>query len=180
MKGLPGNKRARSKHQTPTAPDLVDRKFTCEEPNKLSVTDITEHPTREGKIYCAVATGYVFEEGRRVVYRQFSDGDVGDERSGNGHFESGPDARHTHSLGPWMQFTSWAFTRRAHDSGRVPSMGSIGDCYDIAVIESFRGRMQTELLNRNDGKRGSNWPTPCSNTTRSSTITNVGTVPSGC
>ena len=33
-------------------------------------------------------------------------------------------------------------------SGLVPSMGSIGDCYDNAVIESFWGRMQTELLNR--------------------------------
>ena len=46
------------------------------------------------------------------------------------------------------QFSSWAFTRRAHDSGLVPSMGSIGDCYDNAVIESFWGRMETELLNR--------------------------------
>ncbi len=27
-------------------------------------------------------------------------------------------------------------------------MGSVGDCYDNAVIESFWGRMQTELLNR--------------------------------
>ncbi len=47
-----------------------------------------------------------------------------------------------------VQFTSWAFTRRAHESGLVPSMGSIGDCYDNAVIESFWGRVQTELLNR--------------------------------
>ena len=47
-----------------------------------------------------------------------------------------------------VQFTSWAFTRRARESGLVPSMGSIGDCYDNAVIESFWGRMQTELLNR--------------------------------
>ena len=30
----------------------------------------------------------------------------------------------------------------------MPSMGSIGDCYDNAVVESFRGRVQTELLNR--------------------------------
>jgi putative transposase len=28
------------------------------------------------------------------------------------------------------QFTSWAFTHRAKASGLVPSMGSIGDCYD--------------------------------------------------
>jgi transposase InsO family protein len=40
------------------------------------------------------------------------------------------------------------FTDRARDSGLVPSMGSIGDCYDNAVIESFWGRVQTELLNR--------------------------------
>jgi putative transposase len=46
------------------------------------------------------------------------------------------------------EFTSWAFTDRAKRSGLVPSMGSIGDCYDNAMIESFWGRMQTELLNR--------------------------------
>src|SRR5665811_2519918 len=46
------------------------------------------------------------------------------------------------------QCTSWAFTRRAIDSGLMPSMGSIGDCYDNAVIESFWSRMQVELLDR--------------------------------
>jgi hypothetical protein len=29
-----------------------------------------------------------------------------------------------------VQFTSWALTQRARASGLVPSMGSIGDCYD--------------------------------------------------
>ena len=43
---------------------------------------------------------------------------------------------------------SWAFTRRAKDSGLVASMGSIGDCYDNSMIESFWSRMQAELLNR--------------------------------
>ena len=46
------------------------------------------------------------------------------------------------------QFTSWALTRRAIDSGLLPSMGSIGDCYDNAMIESFWSRMQVELLDR--------------------------------
>jgi transposase InsO family protein len=46
------------------------------------------------------------------------------------------------------QFTSWAFTSRAIDSGLVPSMGSVGDCYDNAVIESFWSRMQLEHLDR--------------------------------
>ncbi len=46
------------------------------------------------------------------------------------------------------QFCSWTFTRRAQESGLVASMRSTGDCYDNAVIESFYGRMQTELLDR--------------------------------
>jgi len=37
---------------------------------------------------------------------------------------------------------------RAIDSGLLPSMGSVGDCFDNAVIESFWSRMQVELLNR--------------------------------
>src|SRR3954451_18113063 len=47
-----------------------------------------------------------------------------------------------------VQFGSWAFATRAKQSGLVPSMGSIGDCYDNAVIDSFWSRMQVELLDR--------------------------------
>jgi putative transposase len=54
LKGLPGNRRRRPRPETPTAADLVDRNFARTEPDRLWVTDITEHPTREGKVYCAV------------------------------------------------------------------------------------------------------------------------------
>ncbi|WP_122503436.1 IS3 family transposase, partial [Mycobacterium kansasii] len=54
IKGLPGNRRPRPRHETPTATDLVERMFTREAPNRLWVTDITEHRTYEGKLYCAV------------------------------------------------------------------------------------------------------------------------------
>jgi transposase InsO family protein len=46
------------------------------------------------------------------------------------------------------QFTSWTFTERARKAGLLPSLGSVGDPYDNAVVESFWGRMQTELLDR--------------------------------
>ena len=42
----------------------MDRQFTRSGPDQLWVTDITEHPTREGKVDCAVVLG-VFS--RRVV-----------------------------------------------------------------------------------------------------------------
>lgn len=54
LKGLPGNRRYRPRPDTPTAADLADRHFARGEPDQLWLTDITEHPTREGKIYCAV------------------------------------------------------------------------------------------------------------------------------
>jgi putative transposase len=44
------------------------------------------------------------------------------------------------------QFTSWAFGKRLTDAGIVPSMGSVGDCYDNSLVESFWGTMQLELL----------------------------------
>jgi transposase InsO family protein len=48
----------------------------------------------------------------------------------------------------FRQFTSWAFTSRIRDAGLVGSMGTIGDGYDNAMIESFWGTMQVELLDR--------------------------------
>ena len=64
LHGLPGSrKRFRSKANIATTADLVQRRFDRPGPNQL-VTDITEHPTREGKAYCRVVLD-VFS--RRVV-----------------------------------------------------------------------------------------------------------------
>ncbi len=54
LKGLPGNRRRRPRPETPTAADLVKREFARHARDRLWVTDITEHPTREGKVHCAV------------------------------------------------------------------------------------------------------------------------------
>ena len=47
-----------------------------------------------------------------------------------------------------VQFGSWAFTKRARDSGLLSSTVSIGDCYDNSMFESFSSLMQVELLDR--------------------------------
>jgi hypothetical protein len=46
-----------------------------------------------------------------------------------------------------MQFTSWAFSDRVRHA-IAPSMGAIGTAAKNAIMESFWGRMQVELLNR--------------------------------
>lgn len=148
LKGLPGSRRLRPKHQTPTAVDLVDRQFTRPAQDQLWVTDITEHPTREGKLYCAVVLDVY---SRRVVGWSIDNTQTAtlvtsalDMAIRNRTPDPGLIIHSDHGV----QFTSWAFTERARSSGLVPSMGSVGDCYDNAVIESFWARMQTELLNR--------------------------------
>ena len=45
------------------------------------------------------------------------------------------------------QFTSWTFSQQVRSAGLVQALGTVGDAYDNAVVESFWGRMQTELLN---------------------------------
>ena len=147
IKGLPGTRRPRPRHETPTAVDLVERMFTREQPNRLWVTDITEHRTYEGKVYCAVVLDTF---SRRVVGWSIDSSltaalvtNALGMAIANRDPQPGVIVHSDHDV----QFTSWALTDRAKRSRLVPSMGSIGDD-DNAVIESFWGRIQTELLNR--------------------------------
>jgi transposase InsO family protein len=44
------------------------------------------------------------------------------------------------------QYTSIAFGKRWQEAGVRPSMGSVGDCYDNAMCESFNATLECELL----------------------------------
>lgn len=46
------------------------------------------------------------------------------------------------------QYTSIDFGRRCREAGVRPSMGSVGDCYDNAMCESFFATLECELLER--------------------------------
>lgn len=148
LRGIVGRrKRPRIERPDAIALDLVERSFARSAADELWVTDITEHPTREGKVYCAVVldafsrrvVGWSIDSSPTAALVTNALGMAIDSRDPAGtliHSDQG------------TQFTSWAFTHRAKASGLVPSMGSIGDCYDNAMIESFWSRMQVELLDR--------------------------------
>ena len=115
-----------------TAADLVNREFARVEPDKLWVTDITEHRTREGKLYCCVVLDTF---SRRVVGWSIDSTQTAALTTNalsmsitNRQPRSGPGLIIHSDHG--TQFTSWAFTRRAQQSGPLPSMGSVGDCQD--------------------------------------------------
>ena len=147
--GISGRPKFRKVPNVATASDLVDRDFTSSAPDRLWVTDITEHPTREGKVYCAVVLDTF---SRRVVGWSIDSRPTASlvtNALGMAIEGRNPTAEETviHS-DQGTQFTSWAFTQRAIDSGLLRSMGSVGDCFDNAMIESFWSRMQVELLDR--------------------------------
>ena len=147
LAGLPGRPRFRKIPNTPTAEDLVNRDFARSEPNRLWLTDITEHPPERARCTArscstpsrVASSGWSIDSSQTANLVVNALGMAIENRQAEGvviHSDHG------------TQFTSWAFTRRALDSGLVPSMGSIGDCYDNGQMESFWARMQVELLNR--------------------------------
>src|SRR5713226_8522701 len=50
------------------------------------------------------------------------------------------------------QYTSLAFGQRCREAGVRPSMGSVGDCFDNAMCESFFATLECELLDRTSFK----------------------------
>jgi putative transposase len=53
LQGVYRRKGRRNLVNTATEEDLVQRRFEVAAPDRLWLTDITEHPTNEGKLYCA-------------------------------------------------------------------------------------------------------------------------------
>ena len=135
------------------APDLVQRAFTAAGPNRLWVADITYIPTLAGWLYLAVVldvwsrrvVGWAMATHLRttlvlaaldmaIVQRQ-------------------PQAVIHHS-DQGTQYTALAFGARCRAANVRPSMGSVGDCFDNAMAESFFATLECELLDR------TSFPTP--------------------
>lgn len=150
LRGASGHRRPvttrRQKGARP-APDLVERNFTASRPDALWVADITYIPTNAGFLYLA------------VVLDAFSRRIVGWSMAAHLRTElvlaalemalrqRRPEGVIHHS-DQGSQYTSIAFGARCQDAGVRPSMGSVGDCYDNAMCESFFGRLECELLER--------------------------------
>jgi transposase InsO family protein len=129
------------------APDLVDRDFTVSEPDKLWVADATYIATAEGFLYLAVV---VDAFSRRVV------GWTMDARLQTGLVLAALEMAYAqrvprgviHHSDHGCQYTSIAFGKRCTELGVRPSMGSVGDCFDNAMAESFFSSLECEVLDR--------------------------------
>jgi transposase InsO family protein len=154
IKGLPTRRLPKgAKVGKVTSLDLVRREFRREGPNRLWMTDITEHPTREGKLYCCV----VLDAFSRMVVGWSIDSTQTTTLVLNAlgmatRRRNNPEDELIIHSDRGVQFTSWAFSQNVRDAGLAPSMGAVGSPYDNAMVESFWGRLQVELLNRQSWK----------------------------
>jgi len=127
--------------------DLVNRSFDPAEPDRLWVMDVTEHPTGDGKMYLAVVLDAF---SRRVVGWSIADHTraelVVDAVQMAVWRRQPPQGQTVAHSDHGSQYTSWAFGRRLRSAGLLGSMGTIGDCFDNSVAESFFGTLQLELL----------------------------------
>ncbi len=129
------------------SPDLVERDFTADRPNRLWVTDLTYVPTWQG-------VGYVC-----FIIDAFSRQIVGWRVASNMQTQMVLDAlemarfaRGTRLEGlvahsdAGSQFTSIRYGERLDEIGAVPSIGSVGDSYDNALAESVNSLYKAELI----------------------------------
>lgn len=129
------------------APDLVQRDFTVPGPDELWVADITYVATRAGWLYLAVVLD---AWSRRVVGWAMATHlrtELVLDALAMAISQRRPQAVIHHS-DQGSQYTSLAFGNRCREVGIRPSMGSVGDCFDNALCESFFATLECELLDR--------------------------------
>jgi putative transposase len=147
VQGLYRRRHRRGQPAPATAEDLVNRQFTVTGPDRLWLTDISEHPTQEAKLYVAAVMD---AWSRRIIGWSIAEHmrtELVIDALGMATLRRQPPNNNTilHS-DHGTQFTSWAFGQRLRAAGLLPSMGTIGDCYDNSMMESFWGTLQLEVL----------------------------------
>jgi putative transposase len=128
-------------------PDLVQRHFAVDAPDRLWVADLSYLRCWEGLVFFAfVIDAY----SRRVVGWQLASHMrttlvLDALRMALGQRRPGADVALVHHSDRGSQYTSFDYTQTLADHGVLASVGSVGDAYDNALAESFVDSFKTEL-----------------------------------
>ncbi len=157
ISGLAERKRKRTTVPVPgvrVADDLVKRQFRPDQPDVLWIADFSYLRSWEGWLYLA-AVQDAFS--RRIVGWSMADHMREDLvidalRMALRRRRPAPGVIHHSDQGG--QYVSLGFGQACQQAGISRSMGSVGDCYDNAVAETFFATLKKELVHRHV------WPTP--------------------
>jgi putative transposase len=134
--------------EAPAAPDLVERVFAAERPDQLWFADITYVPTWQGWLYLAAVVDACSRYCVGWSMRDDLKTDLVYDALGMAVTRRRPAGELVHHSDRGSQYRSLAYGRLLQESGIMPSMGSRGDAYDNAAMESFMASIKTELINR--------------------------------
>ena len=144
-----GKKRGKNgKTGPPVHDDLVERVFAADEPNQLWLADITEHSTKEGKLYiCAIKDAFA---NRIVGYCMDSrmKSRLATTALHHAVARRGEVAGCIVHTDRGSQFRSRKFVRALGRYEMVGSMGRVGAAGDNAAMESFFSLLQKNVLDR--------------------------------
>ncbi|WP_088501463.1 IS3 family transposase [Burkholderia ubonensis] len=157
LRGAVRGKRVRTTISDAAAPrplDRVNRQFTADRPNQLWVSDFTYVSTWQGWLYVAFVVD-VFA--RRIVGWRVSSSMTTDfvldalEQALYAR-RPGGDGTLIHHSDRGSQYVSIRYSERLAEAGIEPSVGSRGDSYDDALVETINGLYKTELIHRRPRK----------------------------
>jgi putative transposase len=133
------------------APDLVQRQFAANAPNRLWVADMTYIPTWAGFLYLAIVVD--------VWSRRIVGWSIGEQMTAdlvlaalNMALQQRKPTEVIHHSDKGSQYTSIAFGNRCREMRVQPSMGTVGDAYDNAMAESVFASLECELIARRSFK----------------------------
>ncbi|WP_422120177.1 IS3 family transposase [Microbacterium ginsengiterrae] len=132
----------------PVFDDHVKRQFRADAPNRVWLTDITEHWTSEGKLYCCAIKDV---HSNRIVGYSISDrmtAKLAVDALRNAVTRRGDVAGCILHADRGSQFRSRAMARELRRHDMVGSMGRVGAAGDNAAMESFWSLVQTNVLNQ--------------------------------
>ncbi len=129
-------------------PDLVQRDFDVDAPNRLWVADLTYLRSWEGLGFFAfVLDAYSrMIVGWQLASHMRTDLVLDALKMALHRREPGADVELVHHSDRGSQYTSIDYTQTLTDHRVLASVGSVGDAYDNALAESFVDSFKTELI----------------------------------
>ena len=137
-------------HTTPAAPNLVQRHFEVDAPNRIWVGDMTFIRTRAGFLYLAVLLDLYARNVVGWCMHDRPDLQVTLRALDMALARRRPAPGLVHHTDRAPLYAAYDYRERMRSHAMVPSMSRRGNCYDNAVAESFFSTLKNELVHHCD------------------------------
>lgn len=135
-----------SKHNLPVAPNLLNREFTVDQPDRVYVGDITYLWTQEGWLYLAVVLDLFSRQVVGWSMSQRMTRELVKDALRMAYWRRKPGSGVIFHSDRGSQYCSKEFQDLLKAYGMISSMSRKANCWDNAVAESFFGSLKTERV----------------------------------